>query len=87
MVPLDCKCACCHGLPDARVRHSGYVTMQARDYWNNCGSEPAKGRAKDALDRIIAERGTVIDVLHNGYKVQWDNGSVSSCLSHRVIAA
>lgn len=70
-----------------KVRHSGYVTMAKRDYWNQCGSEPAKGRAKDALDACIAQRGVITAVLHNGYEVQWDDGSVSRCLSYRVITA
>lgn len=70
-----------------RVRHSGHVTQQKRDYWNSCGHEPQKSRAKDALDACLAERGTITAILHNGYSVQWDNGSVSHCLSHRVIAA
>ncbi len=61
--------------------------MKARDYWNNCGREPAKGRAKDALDATIARRGTITEVLHNGYRVQWDDGGVSQCLSYLVDAA
>lgn len=67
-----------------RVRHSGYVLRGKRDYWNQCGREPMKSGAKRALDAAIAERGTITEVLHNGYRVQWDNGSVSQCLSYLV---
>jgi hypothetical protein len=70
-----------------RVRHSGHVTMRARDYWCSLGDYARKTRAKDELERLIAERGTILEVLHNGFKVQWDSGSVSSCLGYLVIAA
>ncbi len=78
-----------------RVRHSGYVTQRARDYWNKCGSEPHKSRAKDALDAKIAERGTITGILaadqsrgvSPGFEVTWDNGSVSRCLSYLIVPA
>ena len=69
-----------------RVRHSGYAIMPLRDHWNNCGDYARKSRAKDALDKALAERGTVTELLHNGVKVQWDSGSVSQCLTYRVEA-
>jgi hypothetical protein len=70
-----------------RVRHSGHVTLRARDYWCNQGEYTRKQRAKDALDACIAERGTIVELLHNGVKVQWDDGSICSCLSYRVVKA
>lgn len=70
-----------------RVRHSGYVTQRARDYWCQQGEYTRKQRAKDALDACIAERGTIVELLHNGVKVKWDSGSESSCLSYLVMHA
>lgn len=67
-----------------RVRYSGYVTNRARDYWNNCGREPQKSGAKKELDRLVALRGTVMEILDPGLTVKWDNGSVSNCLSYIV---
>ena len=70
-----------------RVRYSGYVTDRKRDYWNQQGREPDKSRARKWLDDCLAERGTIIEILNPGFKVQWDNGSVSQCLSHLLIEA
>ncbi len=78
-----------------RVRHSGSVIQRKRDYWNSCGREPFKTGAKDALDRAVAERGTVTAILpgdpergvSKGLEVKWDSGSVSRCLSCMVDAA
>lgn len=75
-----------------RVKHSAYVTMKKRDYWNSCGREPMKSGAKRALDACIAERGTITAILPGdpsrgvspGLEVKWDNGSVSRCLSYLV---
>jgi len=67
-----------------RVRHSGHVTQRARDYWCQQGEYTRKQRAKDALDKTIAARGTIIELLHNGVKVKWDDGTESSCLSYLV---
>ncbi len=72
---------------DDRVKHAGYIVQQKRDYWNNQGREPQKSRAKKWLDDAIAERGTITKILHNGYEVTWDNGSVVQCLGYRVIPA
>lgn len=51
-----------------RVRHSGYTIQRARDYWNRCGREPMKSGAKAELDRLTAERGTVIEVCTGDMK-------------------
>jgi len=67
-----------------RVRPSGYATQAARDYWNQCGREPAKSRAREQLDKLIAQRGTITEIIAQGYVVQWDDGSVSRCLSNRI---
>lgn len=78
-----------------RVKHSGYVIQQKRDYWNSCGREPMKSGARRALDEAIAERGTVTAILEGdpsrgvspGIEVTWDSGSISRCLDYRVMAA
>ena len=78
-----------------RVQNSGYVTNRARDYWNSCGREPMKSRAKRALDDAIAKRGTVTAILTGddsrgvspGLEIKWDDGSTSKCLSYLVIEA
>ena len=75
-----------------RVRHSAHVLGKKRDYWNQCGREPMKSGAKAALDKAIAERGTVTAILAGdpdrgvspGVEVKWDNGSVSRCLSYLI---
>lgn len=75
-----------------RVRHSGRVIQGKRDYWNNCGREPFKSSAKAALDKAIAERGTVTAILQGdkergvspGIEVTWDSGSISRCLDYIV---
>lgn len=78
-----------------RVKHSGYVTQKKRDYWNSCGAEPHKSRAKQALDEAIKERGTVSAILPGdqkrgvspGLEITWDGGSISRCLSYMVAKA
>lgn len=78
-----------------RVRRSGYVTQRARDYWNNCGREPMKSGAKAALDKAIADRGTVTELLVGdssrgvspGLAIQWDDGTICSCLPYMVAKA
>lgn len=75
-----------------RVKHSGYVLRDKRDYWNRCGREPMKSGAKAALDKAIAERGTITALLIGdrsrgvspGLEVEWDSGYVSRCLSYLV---
>ena len=75
-----------------RVRHSAHVLARKRDYWNSCGREPMKSGAKTALDKAIAERGTVTAILAGdsergvspGIEVTWDFGSVSRCLDYLV---
>jgi hypothetical protein len=75
------------------VRYSGHVTMKKRDYWNQQGSEPAKSNAKRELDRVVALRGTVVEILPKtntasaGLRVQWSDGTESQCLSYVVIKA
>jgi hypothetical protein len=76
-----------------RVGHSGAVIQRKRDYWCQCGREPMKSGAKDALDKAIADRGTVTAILPGdpargvspGLEVTWDDGCVSRCLSYMVI--
>lgn len=78
-----------------RVRHSHHVVMRKRDYWNSCGDYARKQAAKDALDKCIAERGTITALLIGdpsrgvspGIEVVWDNGSISRCLDYMVSAA
>jgi len=67
-----------------RVRHSGYALQSSRDWWLQQGEPRRKQLAKDAYDKLVAERGTVSAILHNGFEIKWDNGSVSRCLSCRV---
>lgn len=75
-----------------RVKHSGHVINRKRDYWNQCGREPMKSGAKDALEKAVAERGTITAILVGdssrgvspGLEVKWDSGSVSRCLSYLV---
>lgn len=77
-----------------RVKHSGRVIQQKRDYWNNQGREPMKSGAKKALDEAIAARGTITALLPGdaargvspGLEVTWDGGGVSRCLSYLVDA-
>lgn len=77
-----------------RVRHSDYALQPARDYWQGCGREPQKSRARDAYEARRAERGTIIEVFAEaqlngrgrGYRVQWDSGAVSQCLCDMVDA-
>jgi len=76
-----------------RVRHSEPVIRRKRDYWNSCGREPAKSKAREWLDAAVAERGTVTAILAGdpsrgvspGLEVTWDGGSVSRCLSYMVL--
>lgn len=78
-----------------RVRYSGYVTQQKRDYWCSCGREPMKSGAKKALDDAVAARGTVTALLPGdtsrgvspGLEVTWDDGTLSKCLSYIVMEA
>lgn len=44
------------------VKHSEYSIRPKRDYWLSLGREPHKSNAKDALDKMKQERGTVIEV-------------------------
>lgn len=67
-----------------RVRRSGYAIMPLRDHWNNCGDYTRKTRARDALDRALTDRGTVVEVLSHGLKVQWDDGQIVQCLNYSV---
>lgn len=77
-----------------RVKHSGRVIQEKRDYWNRCGREPMKSGARQALDKAVAERGTVSALLPGdpsrgvspGLEITWDNGSTSRCLSYLVEA-
>ena len=50
-----------------RVRWSGHVIKESRDYWLSCGSYSAKSAAKDSLERKTAERGTVISCTPGKY--------------------
>lgn len=68
----------------ARVRPSRYRTDPARDYWCNQGEYTRKTRAKAELDRLLTLRGTVTEVLHNGLKVEWEDGTTSQCLDYMV---
>jgi hypothetical protein len=66
------------------VRMSASALRSSRDYWQSQGRQPQKDRAHDAYKANLAKRGTVVDVLRNGYKVEWDDGSTSSCLTYMV---
>ena len=78
-----------------RVGHSAHVLNRKRDYWNSCGREPMKSGAKAALDKAIAERGTVTALLPGdrdrgvspGLEITWDSGSISRCLDYLVTKA
>lgn len=70
-----------------RVKLSEYAIRPKRDWWNQCGREPMKTGARDALDKAIAQRGTIIESDSTGVTVQWDNGIKSDCLSYMVTAA
>lgn len=75
-----------------RVKHSGHVINKKRDYWNSCGREPMKSGARNALDKAVAERGTVTAILpadagrhvSPGIEVTWDGGGISRCLDYLV---
>lgn len=75
------------------VRHSGHAIKPKRDYWLGCGREPFKSAAKTALETMLTERGTIIEVKppsrwNNGsLVVQWNNGLQSNCLSYLVEAS
>lgn len=76
----------------ARVRHSGYALRSLRDFWLNAGEHTRKNNAKAALDKAIAERGTVVEHLPadpkrgvmSGLRIRWDNGTETRCLDYRV---
>jgi hypothetical protein len=78
-----------------RVKHSGRVIQDKRDYWNRCGREPMKSGAKRALDAAVLERGHVTAILAGdpargvspGLEITWASGVVSRCLSYLVEAA
>jgi hypothetical protein len=67
-----------------RVKKSEYSLRTARDSWLRAGSEPLKSAYRDAYDREIAIRGTVLACESGkyGYSVQvkTDAGSIHSSM-------
>lgn len=64
-----------------------FLLTGERDWWLQCGREPMKTGAREALNKAIAQRGTIVETDSTGVRVQWDNGSVSDCLSYMVTKA
>jgi len=67
------------------VKRSEYALRPMRDYWLNCGREPMKSGAKDALDKAKAERG-IVEFVGEGpsvVHVRMPSGSLEKSLAHR----
>lgn len=72
-----------------KVKHSQAVLSTAHDYYLNCGREPMKSGAKRDYEKKLQARGTVITpdpkyISDVGVSVQWDDGTISHCLAHRI---
>lgn len=73
-----------------RLKYSEYVIRPKRDYWLNCGREPMRSGAKEALDKAKALRGTVVNITSAqdnrlgvaSMEVKSDDGSTHRCLPY-----
>lgn len=65
-----------------QVKYSEYALRSKRDYWQQCGREPAKSNAKRAYETARAIRGTITAIFPQYIEVTEENGSIHQSLPY-----
>lgn len=66
------------------VKYTISAALPKRDAWQRAGTNPLKSNLKKDYDQYVQKRGVIQETLKNGYKILWDDGTISNTIDYLV---
>lgn len=70
--------------PGITVKYTISAALPKRDAWQRAGSYPLKSNLKKDYEQYVQKRGVIQETLEKGYKILWNDGTISNTIDYLV---
>lgn len=70
--------------PGITVKYTISAALPKRDAWQRAGRAYEKSILKKDYEQYVQKRGVIQETLNNGYKILWNDGTISETIDYLV---